>query len=53
MNNMYNKCRTECVSDYITCIKCDSSLHFNCMHAAGIIKTPWSIVISLQLMHYL
>ena len=37
-----HKCSTDCVSEYITCIKCNSFLHFKCMHAAGIIKNPWS-----------
>ena len=37
-----HKCITDCVSEYITCIKCDYFLHFKCMHAAGIIKNPWS-----------
>ena len=42
MSSMCHKCITDCVSDYITCIKCDSFVHFKCMHAAGIIKNPWS-----------
>ena len=42
MSSECHKCSTDCISDYITCIKCDSFLHFKCMHAAGIIKNPWS-----------
>ena len=42
MSSECHMCSTDCVSDYITCIKCDSFLHFKCMHAAGIIIYPWS-----------
>ena len=42
MSNVCHKCSTDCVSDYIICIKSDYFLHFKCMHAAGIIKNPRS-----------
>ena len=42
MSSECHKCSTDCVSDYITCIKCDSFLHFKCIHAPSIINNSWS-----------
>ena len=42
MSSECHKFSTDFVSDYITCTKCDSFLHFKCMHAACIITNPWS-----------
>ena len=42
MSNVCHNCSTDCVSDYIKCIKCNSFIHFKCVHAAGIIKNLWS-----------
>ena len=39
MKNAYQKYSTGCESDYITCTKCSSSLHFKSMQCADITKT--------------
>ena len=36
-----HQCNNVCVSDYITCIKCNANLHIKYMHSVGIIKKSW------------